>query len=91
MKENKENDEASSLLDVFKIGDRVKQIYYDPNGMKREYAGIVVDIKKHCMAIHWDTVNGKPDSENRDTYSICHMYEIFNGDNYYSPIVKSNS
>lgn len=94
MKKNgKDNeiDEENTLLEVFKLGDRVKQIYKDPNGYKYEYLGVIINIKAHCMAVHWDTVNGKPNSEMRDTYSVCHLDEIFNGDRYYSPIVKYTS
>lgn len=89
-KRYKKNDEETSLLDAFKLGDRVKQIYYDPDGYEKIYSGRVVQIKKHCMAIQWDTINGHNRSELMDKYSVCHVYEVFNGDRYYSPITKEN-
>ena len=77
-----------SLLDVFKQGDKVQQIYYDPNGRKKVYVGTVIEIKKHCMAIHWDKIDGMIDPEFKEKFMICHKYEIFNGDECYSPITK---
>ncbi len=89
MKEYKEEIyENPSLLEVFRQGDRVKQVYYDPNGYERIYSGTIVNIKKHCMAIHWDYVNGNPSSDMREIYCVFHISEVFNGDEYYSPITK---
>ena len=72
--------ESSTLLDYFKVGDKVKQVYYDPNGTKREYAGIIWEINKHCIAVQWDTVDGKPASDKYGTYPVYHMYEVLYGD-----------
>ena len=44
----KKYDDSYSLLDVFSVGDRVKQIYYDSKGLQKEYVGIVMKIQKHC-------------------------------------------
>jgi hypothetical protein len=79
-----------SLLDVFKVGDKVKQIYYKPSGGKKEYTGIVKFIKEHCMAIHWETVNGKPVEDINVVLTVCHEDEVFNGNEYTSPIEKEN-
>jgi len=87
-KKYKKDDEEPSLLDVFKQGDRVKQIYYDPEGYEKVYSGKVINIKKHCMAIQWESINGNPKSDLNEKYSVCHVYEVFNGDRYYSPITK---
>lgn len=85
-KGNKKYKETSSLLDFFKVGDRVKQIYYDNTSSQREYYGIVIGVKQHCMVVQWDTIDGEPNFN--DFYSIPHIYEIFNGDEYCSPIYK---
>ncbi len=77
-----------SLLEVFKQGDRVKQIYYDPSGFERVYSGTIIDIKKHCIAVHWDRINGNPNSDMRETYCVFHITEVFNGDIDCSPIIK---
>jgi len=84
------DDGETSLLDFFKQGDRVKQIYYDPEGYEKVYSGKVVDIKKHCVAIQWEKINGNHKSKLKDKYSVCHVYEVFNGDRYYSPITKDS-
>jgi len=90
MNEKEKNDleNEPTLLDVFKLGDRVRQVYIGPQGNKYEYKGTIIDIKNHCMAIHWEIINGKPASDLRDIYSIYHKAEIFNGDRCYSPIEK---
>lgn len=89
-KRYKKDDEDNSLLDVFKQGDKVKQIYYDPEGYEKIYSGEVINIKKHCMAIQWNTINGQSKKELYDKYSVCHIHEVFNGNRYYSPITKEN-
>ena len=89
MKEDKENDDKT-LLDFFRQGERVHQICYDPNGSKREYSGIIMRIEKHCMAIYWDMVNGKPISSMREVFNVFHENEIFTGDDNVSPITKEN-
>jgi len=85
LEEEKEN---PSLLDVFKAGDKVKQIYYNPNGDNKIYIGKIIQIKKHCMAIQWEKINGLENPEFNEKFIICHEYEIFNGDDNYSPIIK---
>jgi len=88
MKEEKECKDKT-LLDVFKQGDRVSQICYDPNnGYKREYSGIIMRIEKHCMAVYWDIVNGKPVSNMHEVFTVFHEAEIFNGNENTSPIIK---
>ena len=90
MKEEKES-EDKTLLDVFKQGDRVCQICFDNNGYKREYSGLVMRIEKHCMAIYWDMVNGKPVSGMRQVFTVFHENEIFNGNENASPITKEET
>jgi len=80
--------EEKTLLDVFKQGDRVYQIYYDSKGDKKEYSGIVIRIKEHCMAVYWDTIDGKPVSNIREVFTVFHESEIFNGNDNASPIKK---
>ena len=84
----KEEYEEKTLLDVFRQGDRVCQIYYDSEGCKRTYSGIIMRIEKHCMAVYWDTVNGKPVSDIRQVFTVFHENEIFNGKENTSPITK---
>ena len=86
-KYKEEVEEEPSLLDVFKQGDRVKQVYYDPNGDERIYYGTIVNIKKHCIAVQWDKIDDS-NSKKDETYRVFHVSEVFNGDEYYSPIVK---
>jgi len=45
-------------------------------------------IEKHCMAIYWDIVNGKPVSNMHEVFTIFHESEIFNGNENTSPITK---
>lgn len=90
MKEEKEY-EDKTLLDVFRQGDRVYQICYDHDGHKREYSGIIMRIEKHCMAVYWDTVNGKPASSMREVFTVFHETEIFHGNENASPIIKEDA
>jgi hypothetical protein len=57
---NKKYKETSSLLDVFKVGARVKQIYYDNTTSQREYYGIVIGVKQRFMVVQWDTIDVEP-------------------------------
>lgn len=77
-----------SLYDVFELGDRVKRIYRDADGIK-EYKGIVLAIKNDCIEVYWDTMNGKyrPPSMNI-AFTTCSVEEIFKGNEKYSPILK---
>jgi len=86
----KEDKNDKTLLDVFRQGDRVMQVCYEPSGLKREYSGIVMKIEKHCIAIQWDTINGEPLSNIRDIYTVFHESEVFDGSDYSSPIEKKN-
>lgn len=85
---DKKYNDSYTLYDVFSVGDRVKQIYYDSNGTKREYMGIIKKIQKHCIAVHWNTINGTPLSDMQIVYNILHEYEVFNGKDNTSPIIK---
>jgi len=91
MKKNGNNKPGSypSLYDVFNLGDRVKRIYKDKSGKSQEYKGIVLGIGEESIEIYWDTRDGKFRPEGMDvTFTICPIHEIFNGNEYYTPIEK---
>lgn len=88
MMEEKYDYEEKTLLDVFRQGERVCQIYYDPDGQKKEYSGIIMKIKEHCMAVYWDKVDGKPVSNIHEVFNVFHESEIYNGNENASPIKK---
>lgn len=77
-----------SLYEMFELGDRVKRIYKDGDGIK-EYKGIVLSIKNDCIEVYWDTMNGKyrPPSMNI-AFTTCSIDEILKGNERYSPIIK---
>jgi len=90
MKGNKKNKKRyPSLYDAFELGDRVKRVYKDKNGQYQEYKGIVLAIDNEYMEIYWDTRDGRyrPDDMNI-AFTNCPANEIFNGNEYYSPIEK---
>ena len=81
--------QKSSLLTIFKLGDRVKQTIYDPEDKtKKVYKGLILKIREDHITIHWDTVDGKPNRDPTDAFTIYNEEEIFNGDKYSSPIKK---
>ena len=89
MNENKENEEYPSLYDAFNLGDRVKRVYKEQNGKSKEYKGIVLAIDKENMEVYWDTRDGKFRPDGMDvTFTTCPVYEIFNGNECYTPIEK---
>ena len=88
--EGNKSDNSKTLLEVFNVGDRVKQVCYEPNGVKREFTGFIMKIQPHCIAVQWDSVNGNPLSDIRSIYSIFHESEVFNGNENTSPIIKEN-
>jgi hypothetical protein len=90
MKRSKKNKDDSTLLDVFKQGERVYRICYNPDGTKSEYSGRIIKITEHCIAVHWDAVDGNPLSDFRIVYNILHESEVLNGKENTSPIKKEN-
>ena len=87
----KKNEEEPTLLDAFKQGERVYQIYYNPDGTQSEYSGRIVKITQHCIAVHWDAIDGTPLSNYRIVYNIVHESEVFYGNENASPIKKENN
>ena len=86
--DKKYNKDNQTLLDVFKKGERVVQVYHELDGSKKEHSGVIVKIKQHCMAVYWDTIDGKPISNFQETYVVLHEIEIFNGNKNSSLIKK---
>jgi hypothetical protein len=77
------------LYDAFELGDRVKRIFKDGNGMIEEYKGIVLAIDSSSLEIYWDTKDGKYRPKDIDiSFTNCPVKEIFKGTNVYSPIKK---
>ena len=87
----KYNKDEQTLLDVYKKGERVVQVYYDLDGLKKEHSGVIVKIKPHCMAIYWDTIDGKPISNIQETYAVLHEMEILKGSKNSSAIKKEKN
>lgn len=78
-----------SLYEAFELGDRVKRVYKDGNGMIKEFRGIILAIEDNCMEVYWDTEDGKYRPPTMDVaFTNCSVDEIFNGDKNYSPIEK---
>ncbi len=78
-----------SLYDAFNPGDRVKRVYKDKKGKSQEYKGIILGIEKESIEVYWDTLNGKFRPKDMDvTFTTCPIYEIFKGNEYYSPIKR---
>lgn len=89
-KNGKDKDSYPSLFDAFCLGDRVRRTYKDKKGSKsQEYRGTILAIANESIEIYWDTLNGKfrPTGMNV-TFTECPVYEIFNGNEHYSPIEK---
>ena len=87
--ENKENEEYPSLYDAFNLGDRVKRVYKEQNGKSKEYKGTVLAIDKENIEVYWDTRDGKFRPDDMDvTFTTCPIYEIFKGNDGYTPIEK---
>lgn len=84
-----EKEDYPSLFDAFELGDRVKRMYKDKDGTKKEYRGIVLAIDSTSIEIYWDTKDGKyrPGDMNI-AFTNCTINEIFNGTEEYSPIKK---
>ena len=88
-KNGKEKDSYPSLFDAFRLGDRVKRTYKTKKGKSQEYKGTVLSIDDESIEIYWDTLNGKFRPTGMDvTFTECPIYEIFNGNERYSPIEK---
>jgi len=80
-----------SLYDAFNLGDRVKRVYTDKSGSPQEYRGIVLAIDNNCLEIYWDTKDGKYRPSDMDiAFTTCPLNEIFNGNEYYTPIKKDD-
>jgi len=81
-----------SLYDAFELGDRVERIFQDDSGQKKVYKGIVLAIDKKGMEIYWDTKDGKyKPGEIGIDFTRCHLKEIFDGNQLYSPIRKEKN
>jgi len=91
MKKDKKNKDQNTLLDVFKQGDKVSQVCYNPDGTTSEYTGRIIKITRHCIAVHWDAVDGNNLANFRIVYKIFHESEVFNGNDNTSPIKKQNN
>jgi hypothetical protein len=88
-KKEKAKDSYPSLFDAFCLGDRVKRTYKGNKGKPQEYKGTILAIDKEFIEVYWDTLNGKFRPSGMDvTFTECPLYEIFNGNEYYSPIKK---
>jgi hypothetical protein len=80
-----------SLYEAFELGDRVKRIYKNKNGKKKEYKGIVLAIEESGIEIYWDTLDGKYRPNNMGmAFTSCPIDEIFKGSKEYSPIEKES-
>ena len=91
MSENgKDKDCYPSLFDAFRLGDRVRRTYKDKkDGKSQEYKGTILSIANESIEVYWDTLNGKFRPSGMDvTFTQCPIYEIFKGNEYYSPIKK---
>ena len=87
VKSKKENDSYPSLFDAFHLGDRVRRTSKDKKGKSKEYKGTVLAIDKKSIEVYWDTLNGKFRPSGMDvTFTECPLYEIFKGNEHYSPI-----
>jgi hypothetical protein len=87
MNKKRKCDDYPSLYDAFHLGDRVKRVHKDKKGKSQEYKGIVLAIDKKSIEVYWDTMNGKFRPSGMDvTFTNCPVIEIFNGNNYYTPI-----
>ena len=80
-----------SLYNAFNLGDRVKRDYKEKDGKTKEYRGTVLAIDKESIEIYWDTVDGKFRPEDMGVaFTTCPVYEIFNGNENYTPIKKEH-
>jgi hypothetical protein len=86
---NKGKDSYPPLFDAFRLGDSIKRTYKNEKGKSQEYKGTILAIKNECIEVYWDTLNGKFRPFGMDvTFTECQFYEIFNGNEHYSPIKK---
>lgn len=85
----RKNNNYPSLYDAFELGDRVKRIYKDKIGRDKEYKGIILAINDNGIEIYWDTIDGKYRPNDMEiAFTNCSIYEIFHGNDQYTPIEK---
>lgn len=86
----KEKNSFPSLYDMFCLGDRVSRIYKDNSGNFAEYEGIILGINEEGIEVCWDKRNSsrKRSSVEDIGFTNCSKYEVFNGNDNFTPIKR---